>query len=55
MDNRKELEYVIERLQGMIARSEKPSDEALSAMFRYAYQLGHFDGHVAGVKFAAHR
>jgi hypothetical protein len=52
MDNKAELERITEKLQSMLDRNELPSKAALESFFRYAYQLGHFDGHIAGVKFA---
>jgi len=52
MDNKAELERITEKLQSMLDRNEPPSKAALESFFRYAYQLGHFDGHIAGVKFA---
>jgi hypothetical protein len=52
MDNKAELERITDLLLRSLGSDVPPSSDSIKAFLKYAYQLGHFDGHIAGVKFA---
>jgi len=52
MDNKAELERITDLLLRSLGSDVQPSSDSIKAFLKYAYQLGHFDGHIAGVKFA---
>lgn len=49
-----EVEYVLQRLIEAVKRGSQngylPSDEAIRSQIVYVYQLGRFDGRIAGIK-----